>query len=65
MWHNKISAEAAQHLVQALHDNSTIQFLRLPDYPENVEETIRSLQAEVNKTRKSRGCRKNLHIKFS
>ena len=47
MWHNKISAEAAQHLVQALHDNSTIQFLRLPDYPENVEEKIRSLQAEV------------------
>jgi len=65
MWHNKISAEAAQHLVQALHDNSTIQFLRLPEYPENVEETIKSLEAEINKNRKSRGCQTNLEIRFS
>jgi len=65
MWHNMFSEEAAQDLVQALHNNSTIQFLRLPNYPEDVEETIRSLQEDIIKNRESKGCQTKLEIRFS
>jgi len=49
---NKISAEAAQQLVQAIKKNDSLELLWLPSYTENVKKRIRSLQVEVNKNRK-------------
>ena len=61
MWGNKISAEAALQLVQAIKKNNTLQLLRLPSYTEDVEMRIRSLEEEVNKNRESRGCQTKLN----
>jgi len=58
----KISGEAAQHLLQALQHNNTLQWLGLPRYTEDVKEKIRSLEEEVNKKRESRGCQTKLNI---
>ena len=54
MTSNKISAEAAQHLVQAIKKNSTLQVLQLPFYTEDVKEKIRSLQEEIVENRESK-----------
>ena len=64
MWGNKISAEATQQLVQAIQKNNTLQELGLPLYIENVMKRIRTLEEEVNKNRKSRGCQTKLNITF-
>ena len=62
MYNNKISAEAAQRLVQTIKKNNTLQKLQLPSYSEDVERRIRSLLEEVNKNRESRGCQTKLYI---
>ena len=59
---NKISTEAAQHLIQSLHYNNTLEVLELPWYPNDVERKIRSLQEEVIKSRESRGFQTKLNI---
>jgi len=61
---NNISAEVALYLVQALHQNITLEELMLPFYPENIQKQIRSLQEEVNKSRKSRGYVTELNISY-
>jgi len=61
MYDNKISAEAAQKLVQAIQNNNTLELLMLPSY---VEKRIRSLQVEVSKNRESRRCLTKLNIVF-
>ena len=62
---NKISAAGAQHLVQSLYHNDTLQELSLPRYPDDVKEMIRSLQQEVIKGRESRGSQTKLNVKLS
>ena len=63
MWGNeKISAEAAERLVQALQDNDTLHWLGLPLYSEDVEKRIRSLEDEVNKNREKRECHTRLIV---
>jgi len=59
---NKISGEAAQHLLQSLLLSNTLEELWLPSYTEDVKEKIKSLQEEVNKNRESRGCQTKLNI---
>jgi len=49
MGDNKISAQAAEQLVQALQHNSTLELLRLPCYSEDAKRRIRVLQKEVTK----------------
>ena len=61
MYHNKISTEAVQQLVQAIKKNNSLKWLGLPSYTEDVEERIRSLE-EVNWSRESRGCQTKLYI---
>ena len=61
---SKITAEAAQHLIQALQCNDTLQELELSHYTEDAEEKIRSLQEEVNKIRENRDCQIKLNINF-
>ena len=63
MWLNKISGEAAQHLLQVIQHNDTLQYLVLPwGYTEDVVKRIRSLQEEINNNRESRGCQTKLYI---
>ena len=64
MYDNKISAEAAQQLVQAIKKNHTLKVILLPFYTVDVKERIRPLQEEVNKNRESRGCQTKLNITF-
>ena len=61
---DKISAEAAQQLVQAIKKNNTLELLWLPSYTVGIEKRIRTLQEELNKSRESRRCRTKLNIKF-
>jgi len=51
MYDNKISAEAAQQLVQAIKTKNTLKAIWLPSYPENVVKRIRSA---LNKNREIR-----------
>jgi len=62
---NKISASCAQHLVEALHLNNTLQELSLPRYSADAKEIIACLQQEVIKNRESRGSQTKLNIKLS
>ena len=66
MYHNPISGECAQLIVQALQHNSSLQHLGLQyDYPEDVKEKIGILAEEVNKKRESRECQVKLRLNFS
>ena len=51
MTYNKISAEAAEQLVQAIKKNNTLEELWLSHYTEDIKKRIRSLQAEVEENR--------------
>ena len=61
---NPLSNEAILNIVQCLKVNDTLQLLGLPNCPQGIQETIRSLQEVVNKNRASRGCQVKLEIKF-
>ena len=63
-YNDKISANAAEHLVQALQYNSKLQVLALPIYDEDVKKRIRSMQKDINKNRESRGCQVKLSIDY-
>jgi len=65
MDNNQITGEAAQELIKALKENSTLQVLRLPKYPENITKVITELQEVINVNRKEHGCDYKLEIKFS
>ena len=56
---NKISPSYAQHLVEALHHNNTLQELSLPRYSADAKEIIACLQQEVIKNRESREVKLN------
>jgi len=62
MTNNTFSAEAVQHVVQALYINNTLKELQVPYYPEDDEKLISSLQNEINKNREIRGCCTKLNI---
>ena len=61
---NKISAKAAQVIVQVIKKNNTLEELDLPRYAEDVKKRIRLQQDEVNKNRERRGCQTKLFISF-
>ena len=61
---DKISAKAAECIVQALNLNNTLELLQLPYYPREVQNKIRCLQEEVINERESRGCQAKLDITF-
>ena len=63
MWSNPLSSEAILKIVSCLEANNTLLLLRLPDYPENIQENIRSLQNIINKKRESRGYEMKIEIK--
>ena len=65
MYDNPLSGEAIINIVRCLEVNNTLQLLGLPDYPQAIQENIKSLQEVVNKKRESRGCQVNLEIKFT
>jgi len=62
MWGNKISAEAAKNLVQALKQNSTLEVLALPSYDKHVKRSIKIIEEEIRKKRESRGCQTDLEV---
>ena len=64
MTYNKISAEAAEQLVQAIKKNNTLEELWLSHYTEDIKKRIRSLQAEVEENRENRGCHTKLKTYF-
>ena len=63
MYRNPISGECAQLIVQALQHNSTLQYLRLPWYSDDVNKRISLSVEEVNKKRERRGCRVGLYTR--
>ena len=66
MYHNPISDDCAQLIVQALQHNSTLKHLGLHyGYPQDSKERIRLLAEEVNKKRETHGCQVRLEIVFS
>ena len=50
---NAITAEAISPILQALQFNNTLEWLRLPDYPDDVKRDIRSVEETINQNRKS------------
>ena len=65
MYDNPLSSEAIVNIIQCLKVNDTLQVLGLPEFPEDIQENIRSLQEIVNNKRESRGCQVKLEIIFS
>ena len=65
MYDNPLSSETIINIVQCLKVNDTLQFLGLPECPQNIQENITSLQEVVNKNRASRGCQVKLEIEFN
>ena len=65
MSNNPLSSEAILNIVRCLEVSNTLQFIGLPDCPQDIQENVTSLQEVVNKKRESRGCQVNLKIKFS
>ena len=62
---NPISAKAISPIVEALQFNDTLELLRLPNYPYNIQKNIKSLEGSINKTRKSHRSYNKLLIDFS
>ena len=62
MYSNRLSSEAIINIVRCLEVNDTLQLLGLPDFPQAIQENVRSLQEVVNKKRESRGCQVKLEI---
>ena len=61
MHHNLLTGEAIVNIVNSLKGNNTLAMLLLPQYPEDIQKTISSLQEVINEKRESRGC----HVKLS
>jgi len=64
IYFNPLSSEAIINIVRCLEVNSALQVLGLPQYPQNIQENVRSLQEAVNKKRESQGCQVKLAIYF-
>ena len=65
IFHNRISGECAQLIVEALQYNNTLRGLGLNyDYPNDIKKKITSLAEEVNKKRETHGCQVKLKISF-
>ena len=52
MYGNPINAEAIKPILEALQFNNTLEWLRLPDYPNDVGRYIISMKEKINKMRK-------------
>ena len=62
---NPITAQASQLILDSLNNNNnTLEYLALPNYPEDFTKEIISLQQVVIKMRKNRGCDVKLEIVF-
>ena len=60
----RITAKAAQSIVEALSLNNTLELLQLPHYPKEVQQTIKHLQQEIINKRENKGCKTKLDITF-
>ena len=60
---NPLSSEAIINIVRCLEVNNTLQLLTFPNFPQAIQENVRSLQEVVNKKRESRGCQVKLEIR--
>ena len=61
---NPITGQASQLILDALKNNNTLEYLRLPSYPEDIMKEITSLEQVVNEKRRRRGCDVELRIVF-
>ena len=59
---NPLTGEAVVNIVNGLKVNNTLELLWLPKCPEEIEQTISSLQEVINKNRESRRCQVKLMI---
>ena len=66
MYGNPINAEAIRPILEALQFNNTLEWLRLPDYPDDVKRDIISMKEKINKMREEshKSCVK-LRIDFT
>jgi len=67
--HNQISSQAAECLLKALQYNNTLEQLELDlpsifGYSGHANNRIESLEEDIDKSRKSRGCQTKLNIKY-
>lgn len=65
MHSNPIKSGAIRPILEALQSNSTLESLRLPDYPHPIKMDIKSMEEKINKARESYGCYTKLFIDFS
>ena len=61
---NPLTGETIVKIVNSLKDNSTLSVLGLPKCPQDIKNSIISLQKVVNEKRESRGCLVKLMISY-
>ena len=64
MYGNPLTGEVIVNIVNGLKVNNTLELLYLPSCPEDIEQTISSLEEVVNKNRESQGCQVKLRIGY-
>ena len=62
MYNNPLTGKAIVNIVNRLKGNNTLELLRLPTCPEDINKKLNSLQEAINKKRESRGCQVKLRI---
>ena len=65
MFSNTLSSQAILYIVRCLEVNNTLQLLKLPKCPQDIQENAKFIQEAVNKTRENQGCQVKLEIEFS
>ena len=59
---NAMTGKGIKSIVQALKCNSTLEWLFLPDCPEDTEKMVNSHQISINKQREKQRCQANIKI---
>jgi len=64
--HNQTSPQSVVFLLKALQHNNTLEELELPSVfgYSKANNRMESLQEDINKSRKSRGCQTKLNIEY-
>ena len=63
MTFNPLSNEAIASIVQCLEVNNTLQYISLPDCPQDIKENFKCMEEVINNKRANRGCQVKLEIR--
>ena len=65
MFSNTLSSQTILNIVRCLEVNNTLQLLKLPKCPQDIQENVKFMLEAINKTRENQGCQVKLEIEFS